>query len=211
MNLERWLSTKETDPDIKHAIVSYLKTWKNGQPRAIPNPFPLQDTLHQQSVIGWWRFFEGWLVREWTNAQQAYYKIAESLRSGRRWTIELIKKLWNMAWGLWEHRNSILHKARNVVSDMASRLLNRQVSLAYNDLQSLLLPAHDRHLLSLKLHRLLKKDSMYKEVWLRNAQAILGSGQRQNQSNQNLTHGMMRGMRRRMKIFLQLRHATGNP
>jgi hypothetical protein len=157
MDLEGWLSKMATDPDIKHAIISHLKSWRDGQPVSSPNPFLLEEILGCQARIGWCRFFEGWLVREWTTAQQAYYKISKSQGSGRRWTIELVKKLWDVAWDLWEHRNNILHKMQNVVTDQSSRSLNRRVSSAFTDLQSLLLKAHDRHLLAMKLSHLLKK------------------------------------------------------
>jgi hypothetical protein len=159
MNLEGWLSMKETDPDIRHAIVNYFKSWRNGQPQVLFCPFLLEGVLYQQSLMGWRRFFEGWLVREWMNAQQAYYKIKKSLSSGRRWAIELKKKMWDVAWDLWEHPDNILHKAENGVSVTASWALNRQVSLAFNDLQSLLLPSHDRLLLSLNLAK--NKPSTY--------------------------------------------------
>jgi hypothetical protein len=209
-NLENWLTKYQTDPDIKHAILSHLKTWRHDQPQASLTPFLLENTILKQSQIGWRRFFEGWLVQEWTDAQQAYYKISKSLRSGKRWTIELIKKLWDVAWDLWEHRNSILHEAQNVVTDRSSRSLNRQVSLLFSELQSHLLPAHDRHLLAMKLARLLKKDSTYKEVWLRNAQAAL-QGITPRQKTSNLISGSLSGMRRRMKMLLTPRRSNGNP
>lgn len=161
MELEKWLTKMLSDPDIKCAILFHLKSWRNGQPQASLNPFLLEELLQCQSRIGWHRFFEGWLVHEWTVAQQAYYKISKSLRSGRRWTIELIKKLWDVAWDLWEHHNNILHKEQNVVTDKASCSLNHQVSLVFTDLHSLLLRTHDRHLLAMKLSHLLKKDNVW--------------------------------------------------
>jgi hypothetical protein len=127
LEVERWLTKVQTDPDIKHAILAHLNSWRTGHPLDSPNPFLLEEILLGQSRVGWRRFFEGWLIREWTMAQQAYYKISKSLRSGRRWTVELIKKLWDVAWDLWEHRNSILHRVQNVVTDKSSRSLNQQV------------------------------------------------------------------------------------
>ena len=124
MDLESWLTKMATDPDIKYAILSHLKSWREGHPLPSTNPFLLEEILHCQARIGWRRFFEGWLVREWTTSQQAYYKISKSLRSGRRWTIELIKKLWDVTRDLWEHRNNILHKTQNVVNDQSSCSLN---------------------------------------------------------------------------------------
>jgi hypothetical protein len=66
--LETWLNKMLTDPDIKHAILSHLKSWRDDQPQPDPNPFLLEETLKRQARIGWRRFFEGWLVKEWTVA-----------------------------------------------------------------------------------------------------------------------------------------------
>ncbi len=151
-----------------------------------------------------------WLAREWTKAQQAYYKISKSLRSGRRWTIELIKKLWDVTRDLWEHRNNILHKTQNVVNDQSSCSLNCWVLSAYTDLQSLLLKAHDRHLLVMKLSHLLKKDTLYKEVWLCNAQSVF-QGNSHEGKNQSLNNSGLQGMHRRMKLFLLPWSSKGNP
>jgi hypothetical protein len=209
VDLETWFAKMNTDPDIKYALLSHLKSWRDAQPQSASNPFLLEDILTCQSRIGWRRFFEGWIVKDWTDAQQAYYKISKSLRSGRRWTIELIKKLWDVAWDLWEHRNSILHKEQNVVTTQVSRSLNRQVSSAYTDLHSLLLKFHDKHLLALKLSHLLKKDDGYKKVWLHHAQAVIqGSSKKQKRS---LNIGDISGMRNRMKSFLTSWRHSGNP
>ena len=41
--------------------------------------------------------------------ENRYYKSVKSRRTGRRWTVELIKKLQDIAWDMWDHRNSVLH------------------------------------------------------------------------------------------------------
>jgi hypothetical protein len=115
-----------------------------------------------------------------------------------------------VAWDLWEHRNSILHNAQNVVTAQTLRSLNRQVSLAFTDLQSILIRPNDKHLLALKLSLILKKDNGYKEAWLRNAQAVLtGTSRKRNTPHPNT--GGIGGMRYRMKQFLISRRLSGNP
>jgi hypothetical protein len=104
--------------------------------------------------------------------QQAYYTLIKSRRIGKRWVVALIKKMWDIAWDLWEHRNGILYQSTNVVSDAELQILDWNVRNNFTKLQALMLPAHDRHMLSQDLTRLLKKDKVYKEVWLRNAMTI---------------------------------------
>lgn len=76
---------------------------------------------------------------------------------------------------LWGHRKGTLHNSHNMVTDREERALNREDAEAFNNLQSMILPIHDRHLLSLQLACLIKKNILYKEAWLRNARTIIGS------------------------------------
>lgn len=58
-----------------------------------------------QSHLNSWRF------GEWAQAQQAYYLLIKSRHTGKQWVVALLKKFWDIAWDLWEHRNGILHEA----------------------------------------------------------------------------------------------------
>jgi hypothetical protein len=200
--LEGWLNAKQTDPDLQHIIISYLCTWKDEKHWDPSSFFVFDELIQQQSNIGWRRFFEGWFCTDWALLQQAYYKSIKSHRSGKRWTIALITKLWNIAWDLWEHRNGVLHNCQNTVVDREDRATNRDVAEAFNTLQSMLLLIHDRHLLSLRLARLLKKNTLYKEVWLRNANIVISSCGR-DQSHQRSMQSSLQGMRRCMRQFLR--------
>lgn len=120
-------------------------------------------------------FFQGWLSHEWTNAQHAYYLTIKSLQTGKRWTIALIKKLWDIVWDLWEHRNGILSNSLNVVSNKEMCILDRKIMDTFSRLQSMALSANDRHLISLKPYRIFNKDMMYKETWLSNAETVSAS------------------------------------
>jgi hypothetical protein len=164
--------------------------------------FVFDDLICCQMNIGWRRFFEGWIAHDWMVAQQAYYSSIKSHRSGKRWTISLITKLWDITWDLWEHRNGILHDRCNVVTEREEWVLNREVSDAFNKLQSALLPINDRHIISLRLACLLKKPKLYKEVWLSNASTIIGN-RSNHSSQQNDPRGSLLGMRRCMRQFLR--------
>jgi hypothetical protein len=132
-------------------------------------------------------------------AQQAYYMLIKSRRTGKCWVVALIKKC---GWDLWEHSNGILYQSTNVVSDVELQILDRNVHNNFTKLQALLLPAHDRHLLSLDSTRLLKKDKVYREVWLRNATSVI-NGQCQAQwTKRNANVQLIHGMQQRMQQFL---------
>jgi hypothetical protein len=106
--LDNWFNIMQTDPDIQHCILTYLRSWKDGSQPETTYYVVTEELLKHQVEIGWRQIFEGWLSREWTNAQQAYYHVTKSRQTGKCWTIALIKKLWEIAWDLWEHRNRSL-------------------------------------------------------------------------------------------------------
>jgi hypothetical protein len=91
--LEESLKKMKTDPDVWHTIITYLQSWRDGMIPTFSANFLVQDLQNRQSKNGWCRFFEGWLAREWTDIQQAYYKTIKFFRTGKRWTVALIKKM----------------------------------------------------------------------------------------------------------------------
>jgi hypothetical protein len=113
--ISTWMDTAQTDPGIKTAISSRLHDWLSLQPiTPIPHLQPtILEALHLQDDIGWENFFEGCVAMEWEAIQDEYYSWCKSTKSGRRWTIALIQKLWDIAWDLWEHRIGIVHDTAN--------------------------------------------------------------------------------------------------
>ncbi len=102
LKLDTWLSEVGTLPVIKESILAHLSSWKDpaGHNASINPTCNLYD-LHGD--CGWQSLLEGFLHKNWSNVQQAYYSNIQSPRTGKRWTIELIKKLWLVAWDQWEH------------------------------------------------------------------------------------------------------------
>jgi hypothetical protein len=102
--LTKWLISVDTDNDLIKVITANLLPWADRQqPRT--HLEKLQDT------IGWDIFLEGTLPVEWALCQQQFFTSTGSTNSGKRWLVQLILKLWNIAWDLWEHRNNIAHAA----------------------------------------------------------------------------------------------------
>ncbi len=119
--------------------------------------------------------------------------------------MELIKKLWGIAWDLWEHRNGILHEQQNAVSHASIKALDGKVTEAYATLHNLMLSMHDRHLISLNIARLLKKDQLYKESWLSNALPVISGRNKLQWNKRQANERMMQGMQLRMRRCLQRR------
>jgi hypothetical protein len=90
----------DTDPDILQAIITYLTSWQNEQFLHPIREDKLSKLMALQDNIGTKQFFEGWIHLEWERAQHHYYTAIKSQRSGKRWTIALITKLWDVAWDM---------------------------------------------------------------------------------------------------------------
>jgi hypothetical protein len=198
-DLEQWMNINYTNPDLQHLLLTQLSGWRDNSQTSASYPFIFNELLQHQSDIGWNRFFEGWLSHEWLGLQQAYYSAIKSRRSGIRWTVALILKLWDIAWDLWEHRNGVLYSKDNTVAEREERAIDKAVIDVFNKLQSMLLSPHDRHLTDIRLGKLLKKNMLYKEVWLRQASTVTGTNRIQQCNRVN----HITGMRRCMTRFLQ--------
>jgi hypothetical protein len=74
---------------------------------------------------------EGWVHQDWQSIQQKYYSNLGSQRTGKCWVIALLKKSWDIAWDLWQHRNQILHEQENAVTAQYMQSMDRQVLRAY--------------------------------------------------------------------------------
>lgn len=93
------MSSVSTDPDIQEVILHHLKGWRCGNTASMDYAPDLKDLIYEQNLIGWQKFFEGWISSGWEEAQHAYYSLLHSHRTGHRWTICLIKKLFEYRMG----------------------------------------------------------------------------------------------------------------
>jgi hypothetical protein len=201
--LEDTMRKLDTDPTLAHIVSLYLQSWRSGEAITYEPPREFLALLQAQSAVGWGRFFEGWVVLQWKEQQHRYYMAIKSHRTGRRWTIAILQKLWNIAWDMWEHRNGILHEQENLVTRSMIIQLNARVSRVYIDLSSRALRHNDRHLVNLSLSAILKKDTNYKVTWLSIAEPALGMGRVESWRSRTRTDHMVQGMRRCMFSWLR--------
>jgi len=171
-NLRTWLDEQHTDPSLSNILLTYLHCWRESL------PFPeasnrLHDLVQNQSDIGWDGPFYGWMSQHWANIQQEFFNSICSRRTGQRWLISVIKKMWDVSWDFWNHRNGVMHnKAQLSASDISQ--LDRSVTNAYQDLVQH--PSRNtRPLIFLPLRNILSKDARYKSVWLRQAIAAVST------------------------------------
>ena len=169
-DLMRWMQRRGTKPQITNTIIAGLRTWR----LALPS---LQDDdrrwdgicLQEQNEIGWFNFLQGRLSLEWRAKQEAYYKAMGLRRTGRRWIEALIKKLWEISWTMWDHRNKVLHD-----NDRHKELGNYELGLMVRkeyDKGGRDLAPRMKYLLAADLQEVLGYSVSKKKRWLRSVQA----------------------------------------
>ncbi len=109
--LDTWMAKSTTMPALRSTIINRLQAWQQSDPTAAPtyNWPGVDDLIRKQTSVGWRVFLEGGVLQEWASKQQDYYTWLDRKNTGKRWTTTLIKKLWEICWDMWEHRNGELH------------------------------------------------------------------------------------------------------
>jgi len=156
LRLREWLESVRTDPDLVETILLNLCLWREGHSSCPPSNNTLL-AFNQQSDIGWQLFLEGCLSFEWAALQEEYYKFISSRRTGKCWAISLLKKLWQIAWELWDHRNEVLHHQENISQQHEGDQLNRSLRQLYSSAYPQLMSSKNRYLLQIPLVSLIKK------------------------------------------------------
>ena len=109
-NFKAWLKDTTSDA-IRVAIMAHMDAYREDEEIEPDKEWKteIEAASATQQEIGPNAFIEGLLAKEWEQAQGAYLTAIESKRNPSRWVTELIKKLWNVAWDMWDSRNGEVH------------------------------------------------------------------------------------------------------
>lgn len=164
VSLNEWLTENGTHPELRRQIIIGLQKWRSNEANPPSSHIPwIQTVLTQQNEFGWGAFFEGFMSIEWRQAHEKYLTRTKSFRSSRRWLSSLIRKMWQIAWDLWEHCNGYLH---NKEDNLISQEVNRQLEYEF-DKGTKQLRQSTRALFAGGLEVLRKKPLEIRQQWLR--------------------------------------------
>jgi len=104
---EDWLKSEGTERSIQEQLMHGLWTWTTPK-HLLTTP---ESPLKGQEWIRKHYMWDGSLSIEWRQQQEQLWKQVRSRKSSWQWMSEIIKKLWNIAWDMWEQRNDTLHKS----------------------------------------------------------------------------------------------------
>jgi len=153
-NLQQWLKDQNTDHGIIMALITGLQKWHNDSTAPLLSK-DADNLMQAQNQIGWDYIFDRWLSKQWHLRQKQVWRASQSCHFSRRWTLELIKKLWNITWDLWAHQNGILHTSSLAQVEIVESLMNQQIQAIYK-VGTQPLPCRAFHLLRSPLADLLR-------------------------------------------------------
>jgi hypothetical protein len=186
--LDTWMENQETQPDLRREMINGLQAWSVGMGRTthVRTPLHIRHLLEEQDTIGWTNMVEGCMAMGWTEAQELYLRMIGSKRSGLRWMVAIISKLWDIAWDLWEQRNGFLHDSayREILHGMA----NVDAEIRYQFQQgSKNLPRRTQYLFEGDVEELLQTSIRSRQQWLVNVLAARRmANERQAQHDQEM-------------------------
>jgi ribosomal protein S14 len=105
-----WMKRRKTHPEIIKVISSWIRCWRAGTRHASMHRLRLhglREVVRAQDALGWDAAFEGKWHKGWAEIQQQYYSHLGMRRTGRRWMISIITKLFDVSWDLWMDRNGV--------------------------------------------------------------------------------------------------------
>ena len=122
-----WATSSEIDPAISSVMISSMDSWRNNTLYEVlePQQRHLNDAVVAQTEIGWHQLFNGFLSSQWVIQQEHYLEITRSKKSAILCLVRFQRRIWEIAWLMWEDRNNKLHVEDSSVHLTDRRNINR--------------------------------------------------------------------------------------
>ena len=165
----------------------------------------INEATKEQEDIGWWNMMLGLHSNKWQIIQQAHYKRIGSKRSAKRWTSLVIRKLWEIAWDMWQHRCRVAHDTVEVSLGLSNNL-DQTIKEESRQGVPPNCPAHYRkHFSRRTVQSVLRKPMLDKQRWLHLASSL------RRQLNAQQSEGRSQQQRHTLYAFLRPANPQWNP
>jgi hypothetical protein len=171
--LERWMHDNEAEPSMTAIICNSLRSWRSGVPLPVPSnnvPAIIIEAMVEQDGIGWFNLLNGFISKKWRIIQKAYLKDLGSFKSPQLWISRFQKRIWEIPWQLWQHRNEFLHNDGTTIHFQEIAAVNREIRTEYLQ-RGQGLPDHYQYLFHGQLDELLSQNIFHKQEWLKSVWA----------------------------------------
>jgi hypothetical protein len=134
--LEQWMLSNAGHPELVELIVLGLTSWRNSS--LLPLEYDiLEPTLIQayrkQRRIGWRSFIEGYWAIDWRLCQAAHFNQINSQKSSILWISRVQRKIWHIAWKMWEQRNEFLHHNGETIHTYEMNALGEEIQKEWDE------------------------------------------------------------------------------
>ena len=165
--LKDWMVKKKVEPNLANIISKNLHAWKYRLPlsQSLPANNLLRTAIQQQDRIGWKQFMEGFWSIKWKECQQQHFNNINSPTSSLLLLSKVQRRVWRIAWLMWEHRNHHLHDKISSCPVVEQTAINDEVKNEWNLGLSTLLDRY-RYLFNGTLDVKLQKSYHSKRLWL---------------------------------------------
>ena len=174
-NFESWLKMT-TSRDIRLTIMAHLDAYREQEEIEEPDDIAedVQYASRKQRRIGPNAFAEGLLVDTWQHVQKRYLNDTQSQRCPSRWIRELIKKLWQVSWDMWDSRNGAVHRNPETRKDVIIAQLDKEIEDAHHDgTTNQFMPRLERMFFRVDVEAVLEKTEYQKRTWLHMANRFI--------------------------------------
>jgi hypothetical protein len=186
-NFKKDLQSANTNPLVIDNLLLGLRAWRKDEQNGS------HGLLADQNAIGWNAVLEGCLGISWTTAQEDYIREENIQQNSLKWGILVVRKLWKIAWELWQHRNLKEHNQDKEKETERIRIqIATEIEIGHQHINELYQFFKDT-----EINKLQGSNQGYQLAWLRNVKARRTWAKRQEGSNE------MQSKRRNLRQFLQ--------
>jgi hypothetical protein len=133
--LEQWMINNQGHPKLIELIVLGLQSWHSSLVLPLEydilEPF-LQIAYRKQRCIGWRSFIEGFWTTEWRICQTEYPSQYNSQKSCILWISRVQRKIWHIAWSMWDQPNEYLHHKGETIHAFEMRALDSEINTEWD-------------------------------------------------------------------------------
>ena len=166
--LKDWITTQNGPPQMGETIYNYLLSWRYDIPPAPVtniNEQLLRHAVIHQTRIGWQSFIEGFMAKTWKPYVEDHFQHTKDKRSPTLWLARLQRRIWEIPWEQWQHRNDILHQSGNSIHRAEASAIDVEVTAEWaQGLRGL--PAQYGYLFNGSMQERLQESFHRKRMWL---------------------------------------------
>jgi hypothetical protein len=167
-NMAEWLRDTGTDPQLSRLLIAYAKGRGGTSMTELTRNAALRFRLlaESQDIIGWRRFMEGMISKEWAELQKDHYNLVGGKVTPSRWAQGLVTRLLEVTHGQWLYRNVQVHDTTSGIlatqrKEKLQKEIEDQLALGGSGLEE-----EDKWLLEINLEDLEATSGETQEYWL---------------------------------------------